>query len=65
MPGLFSFPLFAALSGARLEGFEPPTRGLGNRFAYLLGPIRTHFDPYTLQIMAVLRAISRSLAQLI
>src|ERR671911_478395 len=31
MPGLFTFSYFAGLLGARLEGFEPPTRGLGKR----------------------------------
>jgi hypothetical protein len=31
MPGFVAFSRFAGLLGARLEGFEPPTRGLGNR----------------------------------
>jgi hypothetical protein len=29
--GVFAFQRFAGNLGARLEGFEPPTRGLGNR----------------------------------
>jgi hypothetical protein len=29
--GFLIFPRFAGVSGVRLEGFEPPTRGLGMR----------------------------------
>jgi hypothetical protein len=32
-----AFPQFAGLWGARLEGFEPPTRGLGNRIGLFVG----------------------------
>ena len=32
-----AFPQFAGLWGARLEGFEPPTRGLGNRIGPFVG----------------------------